>query len=77
MREMAIVAGKRAGEKERIVRAVVLIVENKDIAQMNAKIYPISNKEMKKDRKMMQPVLDAERKVIMNRNVQKLVTQIT
>ena len=74
---MAIVFGKRAGKKERIARAIVLIAESKDTAQMIAKICPISNKEMKKDQKMTQPVSDAERKVITNRNAQKLVTQIT
>ena len=74
---MAIVFGKRAGKKERIARAIVLIVANKDIARMNAKIHPISNKEMKKDRKMTQSVLDVDRKVIANRSAQKLVNQIT
>ena len=67
---MAIVAAKRAGKKERIVRVVVLVAESKVTAQMIAKICPISNKEINQDRKMMQPVLDAERKVIANLNVQ-------
>ena len=75
MREMVIVSGKRAGEKERIIRAIVLIVVNKDTAQMNVKIYPISNNEMKKDRKKTQSVSDVDRKVIANQNVQKLVNQ--
>ena len=74
---MAIVATKRAGKKERIARAIVLVAENKDIELMIAKICPISNKEIKKDQKMTQPVSDVDRKVITNRNVQKLVNQIT
>jgi len=56
MPEKAIVAGKMADEKERIARAVVLIAVNKDTEQLNVEMHPISNKEMKRNQKMMQSV---------------------
>ena len=77
MREMAIVFGKRVGEKEKIIKVSVLTVANKGIEQLNVEICPINNKEMKKILKMTQLVGNADKKDIVNRNVRTLVNQIT
>ena len=72
----AIAFGKRVGTKEKITKVSVLTVANKDIEKLNVEICPISNKEMKRNRKMMQSVLDVDRKDIANRNARTLVNQI-
>ena len=73
---MVIVFGKRVGEKEKIARVSALTVANKGIEQLNVKIYPINNKEMKKILKMTQPVGNADRKDTTNQNARTLVNQI-